>query len=69
MKKSITVKIDPMGNPEIEANGFNGQGCAEATKGLEEALAGGSGEFSREYKPEWNNPEDNTNQEEVHQSW
>ena len=29
--KRIKVKIDPMGNPTVEAVGFNGVGCTDAT--------------------------------------
>ncbi len=65
-KKTITVTIDPLGNPKIEANGFQGQGCAEATAGLEKALAGGPGGVTREYKEEWSQtPQQNT----VKQGW
>lgn len=55
MQKRITVKIDPMGNSTVEANGYNGVGCEAATSALEGALAGGKG-FSRVLKPEWQNP-------------
>lgn len=66
--KRIHVTIDPLGNPKIEAVGFNGVGCAEATKGLEEALAGGSG-FDRVLKPEWSNPETSGQTEENRMTW
>lgn len=49
--KTIVVQIDPMGNTKIEALGFNGVGCEQATKALEERLGGG--EVVRETKPEF----------------
>ena len=54
MQKTVTVTIDPLGNPTVEANNFNGQGCTQATESLEKALSGGkAGSLKREYKPEW----------------
>jgi hypothetical protein len=55
-EKKIRVTIDPIGNSKVEAIGYNGAGCAEATKSIEEALAGGRGGMERVMKPEWNNP-------------
>lgn len=52
MTKKVVVTIDQMGNPVIEAIGFNGQGCASATKSIEQALAG-SGGVETTYKDEW----------------
>lgn len=51
--KKIIVKIDPMGNVVVEADGFAGQGCEAATRPIEAALAGGSG-YERTFKSEWN---------------
>lgn len=39
-QKSITVEIYPDGSSKVEANNFQGVGCAEATKAIELALAG-----------------------------
>ena len=56
--RKIIVKIDPRGNATVEAQGFNGQGCTDATKAIEQALAGGGGEVTREFKPEWSNEQE-----------
>lgn len=64
--KKITVTISPLGLPTIEAHGFAGQGCGQATAGLEKALSEGKGGYSREYKPEWNASETD---QEITQSW
>lgn len=64
--KKVTVTISPLGLPTIEAHGFNGQGCATATAGLEKALSEGKGGYSREYKPEWNNAD---SKQEIKQNW
>ena len=37
-RTSITVTIDADGNPKVEAHGFNGKGCTEATAAVEKAL-------------------------------
>jgi Protein of unknown function (DUF2997) len=37
-RTSITVTIDSDGNPKVEAHGFNGKGCTEATAAVEKAL-------------------------------
>lgn len=65
--RKITVVISPLGVPKVEAIGFNGQGCTDATKAIEQALAG-SGGVTREFKPEWNNSND-TSQEQHIQQW
>lgn len=67
--KRIKVTIDQLGKPKVEAIGFNGQGCAAATKSIEEALASNGGATSREFKPEWQNDETAGNQEQEQQSW
>lgn len=63
--KSIQVTIDPLGNPTVEAVGFNGIGCEAATKPIEDALAGRAG-VDRVLKPEWVNTEEVTEQ---HATW
>ena len=67
MDRSIKVSIDPMGNVKIEADGFAGGNCADATKPIEQALSGGSG-MERTLKPEWNMTE-GSEQEQEHQTW
>lgn len=37
-KKTITITIDADGAVTVEAHGYNGHGCTEATKAVEEAL-------------------------------
>ena len=66
--KKILITIPPYGAPKIEAEGFNGIGCAEATAAFEQALSGGAIE-NRTYKPEWSNPETGTEQEQEGLSW
>lgn len=68
MSKTIKVTIDPVGNSTVEAIGFMGQGCADATKGIEQALAGGAGKVTREIKDEWQMAEEEQQQQQ-HQSW
>lgn len=38
--KKIIVKIDKAGRPTIEAQGFTGSSCQQATKPLEDAFRG-----------------------------
>ena len=66
MSKIINVKIDPMGNATVEADGFQGQGCEDATSAIEKALAGGSGKVERTYKDEWHESEDAETQNHEH---
>jgi hypothetical protein len=61
--KQIKITIDKLGNPQVEALGFNGVGCKNATELLEKALAAGDGGVSTEYKSEWSNQEEST---EIH---
>lgn len=65
--RKVTVTIDAMGNPKFEAHGFNGQGCEDATRGLEQALSGGSGGVEKTYKDEWYNEADEAEQQ--HMTW
>lgn len=64
-RKTIRVSIDPLGNTKVEADGFQGVGCAEATKPIEDALAGAGG-AERVYKPEWNEHEEQGEQAKLH---
>lgn len=63
--RKIKIKIDPMGTPTIEAEGFTGTSCSEATAGIERALGGGLD--ARDLKPEYYSGGDN--QQENHISW
>lgn len=38
--KYLEIVIDENGQTSVEAHGFNGVGCREATKGIEIALGG-----------------------------
>jgi hypothetical protein len=38
MKKQIHVRVSPIGEITVEAQGFKGQGCEAATKAIEAAL-------------------------------
>jgi hypothetical protein len=67
--KRIKVTIDPLGKPTVEAIGFNGIGCAAATKGIEEALAANGGGITKEFKPEWNLDATEGEQAQEQQSW
>jgi hypothetical protein len=50
MKKQIKILYGPNGEIEIEAVGYKGKGCKEATKFLEEALGT---EKDTKQKAEW----------------
>ena len=50
MEKSIVIDITPAGNATIEANGFEGCGCTEATEQIEVVLGGG--QMKKTPKPE-----------------
>ncbi len=67
--KRLVITISPVGTPRIEAEGFNGQGCAEASKHIEDALAGGSGEIDKVLKEEWNNNDTTTDLEQHQRNW
>ena len=38
MSRRILVKVSPVGEITVEAEGFQGKGCEAATKAIEEAL-------------------------------
>lgn len=66
--KQIKISINAMGDqPKVEAIGFAGQGCVEATKGLETVLSGGEVAL-RDFKDEINSVED-TESEQNFQQW
>ena len=48
--KQIVVTIDTDGNSKVEAVGFSGSGCQDATKAIEAALGGVSDDVK---KPEF----------------
>jgi hypothetical protein len=64
-QKRVKVVISPLGVPTIEAIGFNGVGCTDATAPIERALAGGNGSVDRVLKPEWYSTETAQEQEQV----
>lgn len=49
----IKVTISPLGLAKVDAQGFTGTSCADATKGIENALSGGEVSSSRVLKTEW----------------
>jgi len=51
--KSIRITIDQLGRPKVEAIGFYGHGCQDATKGIIDKLSGGKG-IDVNFKPEAN---------------
>lgn len=63
-ERKITVTIDPMGNPKIEAHNFHGVGCEAATANIEKAISGSQGGVERVMKPEWYESEGQTQQEQ-----
>lgn len=59
MPRNVTLDISKDGHLTVEANGFNGQGCTEATRKLLEALGStGSVTLKPEYTPEVAQPAD-----------
>ena len=50
MSRRILVKVSPTGGITIEAEGFQGKGCTDATKAIEEALGSRT---ARTLKPEF----------------
>lgn len=67
-ERSIEVTISPLGKCKVEAKGFDGVGCEDATKPIEDALAGKGG-VSRELKPEWSNETEETQEEHSTVEW
>lgn len=51
--QNIVVIISPTGKVNVEANGFNGVGCTEATEQIEIVLGN---KTTREHKPEYHTP-------------
>lgn len=52
-QKIIKISVSPIGKPKIEAVGFHGVGCTDATAAIEAALAGSDAPVKREFKTEW----------------
>lgn len=52
-QRTIVIDISPAGTTKIEANGFNGCGCTEATEKIELVLGGGQ---KKTPKPEMYSP-------------
>ena len=50
MSRRILVKVSPTGEITVEAEGFKGKSCVDATKAIEEALGSRT---SRGLKPEF----------------
>jgi hypothetical protein len=50
--RSITIDISPAGTVKVEAHGFQGKGCAEATEQIEIVL-GGQAKKTKKKKPEF----------------
>ncbi len=69
MTKQIKVTISPLGVPSVDAIGFKGANCADATKAIEKALAGGAGDMTQVMKPEWHETESENVIQEVNTGW
>jgi hypothetical protein len=50
VSRRILVKVSPSGGITVEAEGFQGKGCTDATKAIEEALGSRT---ARTLKPEF----------------
>lgn len=50
--KTITITIDACGRPTIDAQGFQGTSCKDATKAIEKALSANNESVDRQEKPE-----------------
>jgi hypothetical protein len=50
VSRRILVKVSPTGGITVEAEGFQGKGCTDATKAIEEALGSRT---ARTLKPEF----------------
>ena len=54
MQKQVVINIDAAGNSKIEAQNFNGQGCAQATEQIEIVLGGmDQANKKKDFKPEF----------------
>lgn len=50
MSRRIVVRVSPIGEIQVEAEGFKGRGCEAATQAFEDALGT---RIQREHKPEF----------------
>jgi hypothetical protein len=50
VSRRIHVRVSPIGEIQVEAEGFKGRGCEAATQALEDALGK---RVHREHKPEF----------------
>lgn len=63
MSRRILVKVSPVGEITVEAEGFQGKGCEAATKAIEDAL-GKPRERTR--KPDfWRQSQSHQNQQQL----
>ena len=63
MSRRIHVRVSPIGDITVEAQGFQGKGCEAATKAIEDAL-GRPGKRTR--KPDyWRQPQGRQNQQQL----
>lgn len=60
--RQIKITVDPLGNTKIDAEGFQGESCLDATRGLELALQGASQD--RNLKPEYDEAENTSTEAE-----
>ena len=51
--KNLVINIKPDGSTVVEANGFAGVGCKDASRAFEMALAGPGGDTETKPKPEF----------------
>ena len=51
--KQIIVNISPAGSVNVDAQGFKGKGCAEATEQIEVAIGGPLAAAKRKKKPDF----------------
>ncbi len=68
-ERRIKITISPLGEATVDAIGFAGQGCKEATKVLEDALASGTEDMEVFHKPEWLETEHEDVVHETHTKW
>lgn len=61
--EQVEIAISPAGKVTIDAQGYSGTSCTEATEQLELVLGGGS--RKRETKPEYHMPAGNTTQNKL----
>jgi hypothetical protein len=53
MAGTINITIDPLGNANVEVDGMTGASCKDATRAVEQALAGGQVGVDTVYKGEF----------------